>query len=171
MLIRTATIDDAQWITTVHTDSWITSYDGIIHKERLVYMNTKEYRDQRLQRWKEILELWKDKIFVADIAWEVVWFASWWTAREQKVQWEWELYAIYLAENHKRKWIWWKLFDRAKESLLEDWYGSFWLRTLKDSVESNAFYQKKGWKLFWTQEYEIGGKMYILNGYIFSTSQ
>lgn len=169
MIIRTATIKDAKWIATVHTNSRITSYDWIIHKERLDYMNTEEYRQKRLKKWKEILEeQWKDHIFVAIIDWEIVWFAWGGPKREPDTEWDAELYAIYLSSIHKRKWIWKKIFNKVKESLLKDWYSSFGLRTLEKSIESNEFYKKMWWKVFWKKEYEISGKSYVLNGYIFS---
>ena len=151
--IRKATIQDAEWIATVHVNSWLISYKWLVPQSHLDNMDTNEYRTKKIEKRKEIINCWSDILYVAVDGDQIVWFVWWWKQREDKLNVEWELYAIYLLEDHK--WIWWKLFKKLRNELSVLWYKSFCLWALSSNNQANWFYEYMWGKKEWEGVYKI----------------
>lgn len=165
--IRRATIQDAEWIATVHVNSWLTSYKWLIDQSHLDNIDTNEYRIKKIAKREEIINRWSDILYVTTDGEKIVWFVCGWKQREEKLDVEWELYAIYLLEDYKWMWIWWKLFKQLRNELSTLWYKSFWLRALSTNDQANWFYEYMWWQKEWKDIYKIWDSENDLSWWVF----
>src|SRR5262245_45632405 len=116
MIIRRATASDAEPIAQVHVLGWRTAYREILPVD---FMNSLSV-EARLAQWKGRLDQPdpEEAIFVAERDGQIVGFANAGPEREGDLQFEGELYAIYLLENHRGQGLGRRLVRAAVESLL-----------------------------------------------------
>ncbi|MGO4532869.1 N-acetyltransferase family protein [Paenibacillus sp. 2TAF8] len=112
MRIRLACEGDAQGIASVHTESWKTTYRGIVPDHILDHLTT----ESRLNQWEQqIRSDEKDQILIVaeDEDGKIVGFACGGKEREGKLPYEGELYAIYLLQPYQNSGIGRQLVKRV----------------------------------------------------------
>ena len=101
MKIRPARVSDVDGIARVHVESWRSTYRDIISADYLASLSI----DYHAERWLEILRKKNSKncAFVAeDKSEQIIGFASGGPQRDATIEYEAELYAIYLLESAQR---------------------------------------------------------------------
>lgn len=159
MKIRKYNTKDLPDIVRINTDCWKTNYKWYIDQN---YLDNISYED-RLKKTSENPKI--ERIWIALIAedkWKVKWFIHWWESRDEDIDIKNEIYAIYVDTNCQWQWIWQKLF---KELLKVTWRKEFYLRTLKDNIQSRWFYEKMWWIKFDEKDSEIAKGKYKLVAY------
>ncbi|MBY0271931.1 MAG: GNAT family N-acetyltransferase [Alphaproteobacteria bacterium] len=171
--IRYATESDAEGIAFVHVNSWKTSYAGIIDQD---FLDTISY-EKRLSSWKEILQSKNTQQLVVVFEDKIIGFVGFGFVRsesrpeffedtETKM---WEIYAIYLLEEHKRKGLGKALFTQCRVWFNCEELESFVLWALADNVHAKQFYEKEGGKSIGEVSIIIGDKNYSEVCYLFKT--
>ncbi|WP_458464385.1 N-acetyltransferase family protein [Paenibacillus sp.] len=156
MQIRPAREGDAQGIAYVHTESWKTTYRGILPDDFLDHLTT----ESRLSQWEKTIRSGeKDQILVVaeQIDGNIVGFACGGKEREGKLPYDGELYAIYLLKEVQQRGIGQQLARYVVRKL-----HSLNMRSLMIwALERNPacrFYEKMGGTPVQTQQIQIGGQ-------------
>lgn len=150
-LIRTATPADASAIARVQVETWRSSYRGIVSDE---FLNAFSQRD-RTSRWSDVLHQSEQITFVVKIAGQVVGFAKGGPGRDQRTDFQSELYALYVLPRWHRKGIGRKLVANIARWLLDSGFNSMLVWTLADNPH-RGFYESLGGRLVGEKEIEIG---------------
>ncbi|MGQ8874372.1 GNAT family N-acetyltransferase [Paenibacillus sp. TSA_86.1] len=111
MRIRLAREGDAQGIAYVHTESWKTTYRGIVPDDALDHLTT----ESRLSQWEQQLQSSeKDQILIVaeDLDGKIVGFACGGKER-QALPYDGELYAIYLLQSYQKSGMGRQLVERV----------------------------------------------------------
>lgn len=171
--IRYATESDAEGIAFVHVNSWKTSYAGIIDQD---FLDTISY-EKRLSSWKEILQSKNTQQLVVVFEDKIIGFVGFGFVRsesrpeffedtETKM---WEIYAIYLLEEHKRKGLGKALFTQCRLWFNRKELESFVVWALADNIHAKQFYEKEGGKSIGEISITIGDKNHSEACYLFKT--
>ena len=150
--IRTATPADAEQIAFVHIDSWRTTYRGIITDEYLDKLNLQA----RTNYWSNELTEQCDNVFVADNDGVVVGFATAGERRDNN-NFDSELYAIYVLQQHQQKNIGRLLLTATSKYLQTCGHRSMYVWILADN-NAKQFYERLGGEQFDKKGIEIGGR-------------
>ncbi len=150
--IRTATPKDAEQIAFVHIESWRTTYRYIVSDDFLDGLNI----ETKSNFWERVLTAKSDNVFVAESDREIVGFAAVGQSRD-KNDFDSELYAIYVLEQHQHKNIARLLLTTTAEYLQMCGHSSLYVWVLADN-SSRSFYERHGGELFAEKEIEIGGQ-------------
>lgn len=163
MLIRPAREGDAQGIAHVHTESWKTTYRGIVPDDFLDHLTI----ESRLSQWERTIRSGeKDQILVVaeQDHGNIVGIACGGKEREGKLPYDGELYAIYLLKEVQQTGIGRQLATHVVNHLQ-----SFNMKRLIIwALERNSacrFYEKMGGTPVHTQSIRIGGQDLIEVGY------
>jgi GNAT superfamily N-acetyltransferase len=153
MMIRPATLDDAQAIAHVDVEAWRTAYRQILPAAYLDRLS----KNNRRFMWVTILgnSSFKGFAFVAESDGEIIGFANGGPNRRNDPNYTGELYSIYLLDEFQRQGIGTALFRRSVESLLELGMKSMEVWVLKDNP-CRAFYERHGGVLVGEDMMEIG---------------
>jgi GNAT superfamily N-acetyltransferase len=153
MNIRLASLSDAEGIARVHVQSWQTTYKGIISD---VFLNNLSI-EGRKENWELTFNNidFNNGIYVVEDQGEINGFIYGGKSREPELDYEAELYAIYLLEEAQGKGHGKLLFNRLIESLKSDNYNSLmvWVLERNPSME---FYKKLGGQYITKKEINIG---------------
>ncbi len=150
--IRAATPRDADQIAFVHIDSWRTTYKNVVNDDFLDSLNIQT----KAGFWERVLTTKSENVFVADSDGEVVGFATGGQCRD-KNDFDSELYAIYVLQQHQRKNIGRLLLTATAKYLQTCRHSSLYVWVLSDN-NSRTFYERLGGELFDQKEIEIGGQ-------------
>ncbi len=153
--IRPATSNDAHGISGVHVACWRATYSGIIPQTYLDELR----EEKRLPMWQYILAdpVKSSLVCVATEGdGEVIGFAAGGPNRSPELDYEGEVYAIYLLKEHQGQGIGRLLFERLVEMLLEQDYQSMLLWVLTENP-TRGFYEREGGELTGRKQIEIGG--------------
>jgi len=154
--IRPVTEADYAYVAKAHVDSWRTTYIGIVPDD---YLDGLSYETSEV-RWRRISAQNGPgyAMFVAeDENSHIIGFANGGRERSGDVDYDGELYAIYLLESHQRQGIGQALFHRIVLHLVETGVHSMLIWVLADNP-SCRFYESMGGVPVRVQEIEIGGK-------------
>ena len=100
-VVRRAELEDAAGIAHVQVESWGTTYTGIVPDAFLSSMN----REVQTQRWQSLLAGDANLAFVAEDETGIFGFASGGSIREAVLEYDAELYAIYLLLQRQKQGI------------------------------------------------------------------
>ena len=142
MRIRRARKDDAEAIARVHVESWRSSYRDIIAADYLASLSFENHA----QRWHEILRTQNPKsyTFVAQNKdGHIVGFISCGPQRDLNVDYEAELYAIYLLKSAQRLGLGRRLAQAATGQLFRDGFKNILVWVLENNP-SRKFYEALG---------------------------
>ncbi|MGB7876830.1 MAG: GNAT family N-acetyltransferase [Anaerolineales bacterium] len=142
MKIRPACEEDVGTIAGVHVDSWQSTYRDIIATDYLARLSV----DHHAERWLEILRKQDTKncIFVAENKDDqVIGFASGGPQRDLRLNYDGELYAIYLLEIAQRRGLGTRLTHAVANHLAMNGFESMLVWVL-DGNPSNQFYAALG---------------------------
>lgn len=154
-MIRKATYSDARGIAEVHISSWRSTYREIVPNE---YLDTLDLK-KGIENWQQILmgEQNQGATFVATESDGIVGFASVGASREPGLEFQGEIYAIYLLDSFQKRGIGKELFITSMRQLNSFGYESQILWVLRDNPGIN-FYLHMGGQLITEKTDNIGGK-------------
>ena len=159
-MIRSATTEDAESIARVHIASWKSTYQNIVPASYLDQLSLSE----RTKMWNNILEKRQQGTFVAIEKQQIIAFADCGSNRNKDLNFEGELFALYLLEGHQGKGLGKKLFFTCTDHLKESGIKSMCTWVLKDNP-SRGFYEKMGGVFIKKITDKIGGKELIEYAY------
>lgn len=159
--IREAQITDAPAIARVHVDTWRSTYRGIVPDEVLDGLSY----ESRADMWRGAASEEEDRfVLVAEAESEVVGFAAAGPSRAEDLQFEGELYAIYVLEGHQGQGIGRGLMRAAGERLLAAAMASMLVWVLEENPY-RQFYTELGGRAVAERQLQIGGTVLREIGY------
>jgi ribosomal protein S18 acetylase RimI-like enzyme len=166
IVIREATLKDAQSITQVNIQAWQESYQGIVDQEYLdnlpaIFAKKLALRQQGLSTTERTIHL------VAQLEASIVGFCDAGVAKNCLLA-KGEIYRIYLLREFQGLGVGKSLFYQAVDFLRLNHLTPITLLTLKDNVAAKKFYAKQGGVEMSGEDVEIGEKIYKQTRYIFN---
>jgi len=154
--IKDATINDASGIAKVHIDSWKSTYSNDLLPQ--AYLDNLDY-EARTNRWKEILSQLdkKSHCHIATNQDQIIGFCCGGPNRDDDINYDSEIYAIYLLEHYHRQGIGKDLFQKSIARLINNNFKSMVLWVLKENP-TVKFYQHMGGKKIKEKKDVIGGR-------------
>lgn len=157
MIVRPAEPTDAAAIARVHVDAWRESYRGLVpdaHLDGISY-------DDRTARWRELLIEREQAVFVGCEASDpaVLAFASGGADRNGDVDFEGELYAIYVLRVGQGKGVGRALVAAVASSLVARRLRSMRVWVLAKNP-ARKFYERLGGVLVGSTNIDIGGQSF-----------
>jgi GNAT superfamily N-acetyltransferase len=161
--VREATLADAEGIARVHTDSWQTSYRGILPDTVLDRIDV----GQRAESRKKIL---RDRSVFQLVAYDVthgdiVGFCDAGASRRH-MPYAGEVYAIYLAHRAKRHGIGQEMFERVQAWLVANEMRSMIVWVLENNHHARRFYEAMGGRQGSKLSSRVGGYPVVELSYI-----
>ncbi len=160
---------DIREIARVHVNSWKSSFRGLIDEDFLQKLSL----EKAIQSWEKIFAKKEvgHFIFVAEVfGKDLVGFISGGVPRDEELDYEREIYAIYVDPNWEGKGIGRKMLETVREAFQTGGVDSFYLWTLVGS-KSRRFYEACGGKWEHQKTEIIGGKRYELAGYVWKIEE
>jgi GNAT superfamily N-acetyltransferase len=151
VLVRAAKKQDASAIARVHVQSWLTTYAGIVPDDYLAALNEAE----RVTLWRDWLTRDID-VYVAELDGEVVGFVSGGPIREPLLEYDAELFAIYLLDQAQGRGIGTALLRKLADSLRAKGFKGMTVWVLEQNPAKH-FYEKSGATIVNDKKIEIGG--------------
>lgn len=142
VIIRPATIGDADEVAAVLVASWREAYAGLLPAEFLAELDVAA----RAEQLRQMLSAGSVTILVADQAERIVGFASVGPALDG-ARGEGALYAIYVDPPSWGTGIGHRLHEAALQALREQGFAEVGLWVLRDNARAITFYQRHGWSL------------------------
>ena len=161
--VREAVLDDAAGIARVHTDSWQTSYRGILPDNVLDRIDV----GQRAESRRKIL---RDRAVFTLVAYDVthgdiVGFCDAGASRRD-APYAGEVYAIYLAHRAKRFGLGQEMFDRVQAWFAARDMRSMIVWVLEDNHHARRFYEAMGGRAAHRLRSRVGGFPVIEVAYV-----
>jgi GNAT superfamily N-acetyltransferase len=152
--IREATLADAEAIARAHTDSWQTSYRGILPDTVLdrIDVGQRVETRRRILRDRSVFQLVAYDITHGDI----VGFCDAGPAR-RRVALAGELYAIYLVHHAKRHGLGTELFERVQGWMVANQMRSMIVWVLDNNDHARRFYEAMGGRPATRLQSSVGG--------------
>jgi GNAT superfamily N-acetyltransferase len=152
--VREAVESDADSIARVHTDSWQTSYRGILPDTVLDRIDVGQRAESRrkILRDRSVFQLVAYDVTHGDI----VGFCDAGASRRH-VPYAGEVYAIYLAHRAKRHGIGQEMFDRVQAWLVANDMRSMIVWVLENNHHARRFYEAMGGRAGSTLQSRVGG--------------
>jgi ribosomal protein S18 acetylase RimI-like enzyme len=143
--VRPAVASDGDAIGRVQVETWRAAYAGLLPDEAIAGFDVQA----RQQQWRDGLAREQrpgSATFVAELDGAVVGFASVGTSRDEGVEGEGELYAIYLQPACWGRGIGCALLERAEESMRASGFEQAILWVLAGNERGERFYRAGGWR-------------------------
>ncbi len=161
--VREAVYEDAEGIARVHTDSWQTSYRGILPDTVLDRIDV----GQRAESRRKIL---RDRSLFQLVAYDVthgdiVGFCDAGASRRH-VPYKGEVYAIYLAHRAKRHGIGHEMFERVQQWLAAQDMHSMIVWVLENNHHARHFYEAMGGRASSRIQSRVGGYPVVELSYV-----
>lgn len=150
----------------VHTDSWKTTYKGIVHQSFLDGIDLSQRVDSAIQRINNPIS--DTFVLVEKTENKVVGFAQVGPCRERNVDADGELYAIYLLESYQGRGGGKMLFDACILKALEKGFQKMMVSVLEKNISSRAFYEKNGGKYVGADHVDIEEHRYPTSTYLWT---
>jgi ribosomal protein S18 acetylase RimI-like enzyme len=143
MIVRSARLEDALPIATIHVDAWRVAYRGIVPDEYLHALSI----DQRHAGWRQILA-GGESVWVGEDGDKIVgWISAAQTRDVDASQWTGEIWAVYIAPDHWRQGAGRALCEAAEQELRRQGFTDVTLWVLKDNERALRFYESIGFVL------------------------
>lgn len=152
--VRSATVEDAVAIATVHIAAWKESYRGIVPEEFLRNLSVERRTAQWVQSLSDSSNQYH-RTFVAELHGQVVGFSNYGYCNDPEFGGE--LYAIYLLKSAQKRGIGRMLVNEVVSGLLNLDIHSMMVWVLKENP-ARGFYEWLGGKYLRETSIEIGGK-------------
>lgn len=146
MIIRTADIDDAHAIATIHVRSWQHAYSDILPEDGLEALSI----EQRATQWAGWLQAESSpmRTLVADNDGIVDGFASWGPVNETDIDpTTMMLYSIYMLPESAGKGIGSALLEAVEVEMIASGAEMGLLQVLEQNTRTRTFYERHGWQL------------------------
>ena len=161
--VREAVVEDAEGIARVHTDSWQTSYRGILPDTVLDRIDVGQRADSRrkILRDRSVFQLVAYDVTHGDI----VGFCDAGASRRH-VPYAGEVYAIYLAHRAKRHGIGQEMFERVQAWLVASDMRSMIIWVLENNHHARRFYEAMGGRQGSRLQSRVGGYPVVELSYV-----
>ena len=161
--VREAVLDDADGIARAHTDSWQSSYRGILPDTVLDRIDVGQRAEtrRRILRDRSIYQLVSYDLTHHDI----VGFCDAGPSRRH-VPYAGELYAIYLVQHAKRYGLGEEMFERVQAWLVREGMRSMIVWVLDNNHHARRFYEAMGGRMGSRLQTTVGGFPIIELSYI-----
>ena len=160
---RPATGNDAAGIAHVHTESWRSTYAGIVPAPFLAALDEAE----RTEQWQAWLQL-DLPVFVAEREGKVSGFIGGGPIREPVPGFDAELFAVYLLAPAQRQGVGTALLQKLAGALAQRGLTNM-IAWVLESNASRAFYERTGARLVQTRATELGGASLSVQAYGWSS--
>ena len=152
--IRPATLEDAERIAQVHTDTWRLTYRALLPDPALAELAP----DVQRERWEQSLSQPKRTgTLVAEEDDEIIGFASFGPEPGNDYHYQGELYAIYVLPAYQQRGIGAQLLADAARGLLERGLPNMMAWVLS-SNPARQWCEKRGGRFLREREVEFGGR-------------
>lgn len=143
MLIRHATVEDAQGIAVVHVRSWQAAYAGLMPQNVLAGLSIED----RAERWAQIIGEpdHGSHTLVSVRDGEVIGWASFGASRESDAPGSGELWGIYAHPSAWSSGVGHALLEAVERELVDAGHSTAYLWVLDGNVRAASFYTKHGW--------------------------
>jgi GNAT superfamily N-acetyltransferase len=150
--VRRAVPEDAEALAHLHLDVWDDAYTGLVPQG--ILDDRRERAAERVERWREILAdpATEAPTYVAEGPDGLVGFASAGPARDDDVDTELELWALYVRQEHYGTGVGYLLF----ETVVGDRAAYLWV--LAGNARAIAFYERQGFRLDGTEDEHDEGR-------------
>jgi GNAT superfamily N-acetyltransferase len=161
--VREATVDDAEGIARVHTDSWQTSYRGILPDTVLDRIDVGQRAESRrkILRDRSVFQLVAYDVTHGDI----VGFCDAGASRRHS-PFAGEVYAIYLAHRAKRHGLGQEMWERVQAWLAAQDMRSMIVWVLENNHHARRFYEAMGGKQSSRLQSRVGGYPVVELSYV-----
>ncbi|CAN5441023.1 GNAT family N-acetyltransferase [soil metagenome] len=140
---RIAKLTDAKQIASLHLASWLASYGHILPQNTLDALTLEE----KISDWKGWLgtPISDSTTLVLEEDEQIIAYISFGPSRhDEATHVDGEIYAIYIAADHKRKKLGTLLMDEALTRLTKRGFKQITVWVLKDNIAAQDFYQALG---------------------------
>lgn len=160
--VRKATLNDIQQIATIQVTTWQDIYHNVLESEYLSTMTV----DKQQEMWTYILTSTRHQIFVYEVDNRIVGFLAIGKERNQNIDIDLEIYALYVLPQYQHQGIGHRLFQQAIDYLIEQQAKSLIVWVLADNP-SVSFYQQQGATIDRQERVKLGNKTYVELGFIY----
>lgn len=144
MAVRRASVVDAEALAHLHLDVWDDAYTGLMAQQLLD--DRREKLAERVERWREVLGSGEESTYVAAGPDGLVGFASAGPGRDNDVDTELEVKALYVRAAHWGTGVGYALLREA----IGDRAAYLWV--LAGNERAVRFYERQGFRLDGTQD-------------------
>lgn len=162
ILIRQAEARDADSIAKIKVTGWQTAYRGIVDNAYLRSMSIPE----QSELFKNSYSL--NTVFIAETDNEILGFCRFRICEDEEI--DCEIRELYVRPDLKRMGIGSKLFTHTVNHLIQKGMKKLSLSCFLENIGAKHFYEKAGGKTEGKSTYEINGKIYDIQSYIFDLS-
>lgn len=161
--VRPAHLDDAEAIGILHTQTWKTTYQGIVHQSFLDALESQP----RIAGATRLIQNPEIDVFVLieNQSNTVVGFATLGRCREKNVDADGELYAIYILQEHQN-FGGGKLLFEAGLLKAQEKYKKMMVSVLERNMSSRKFYERLGGKCIGSDHVDLGNHRYPTSTYL-----
>lgn len=159
-MIRQAKIGDEKELAKIVIDSWKTAYRGIIEDDYLANLN---YQEKEEKQRKHITE--QDQrgsyiyVYEDDVINKILGFIILGPPQEKEmVNFDMEIYALYVEMNNKYRGIGTKLINFAKNKMILLGHKNIFLWCLSDNLSGIRFYKKMGGVILKEKDLVVGNQ-------------
>ncbi len=159
MIVRRATVADAEAIGRIHVESWRTTYAGIVPAEFLAALSA----ERRAEQWRAGLANPESPtiVLVGELRpGEIAGFAACGPEREGLAAYPGELYAVYLLQEAQGRGLGRALLETAARHMAEAGLDAWMCWVLADNP-ARYFYEAMGGVSFQQKDIEIGGRTLV----------
>ena len=156
VVIRRAKPEDAAAIARVHVESWRSTYAGLLPERLLLKLSNAQHESRW---WRHVLGHFRRSHFVyvaEDPRDGVVGFISGGAARDRELDYDGEVYALYLLDEYHDAGIGAALFQRLSARMLRE-CGPGMVVWVLSANPSRYFYERLGGKRIATRRDRMGG--------------
>jgi GNAT superfamily N-acetyltransferase len=144
MRIRQAVPSDAEALASLHLDVWDEAYTGLMPQG--ILDDRRDRAAERVERWRRTLREAEVPTYVAEEDGRLIGFATAGPARDNDVDTELELWALYVRQEHYGTGVGYALF----ETVVGDRAAYLWV--LAGNARAIAFYERQGFRLDGTED-------------------
>lgn len=168
VLIRKATMNDAEKLAEIKMDCWKTAYKGILDDAFLNGLDKDTETEKKKRNIRNGV-----CILIAEVDGNVVGFCMYRDfvqANDNYLDADCEIFALYVQNALKRNGIGKKLMQSAIADLCDIGKTTMILKCLTKNYPSRIFYEKMGGKILTTETVFFGGKAYEETVYVYAIS-
>jgi GNAT superfamily N-acetyltransferase len=148
--IRRGVPDDAEAMGNLHVDVWDDAYTGLVPQQ--ILDDRRDRLVERIERWREIFTDSDDVNWVAEDADGLVGFSGAGPARDNDVDMDLELYALYVRAAYYGTGLGYALFEKAVGDR------ACYLWVLAGNERAIRFYERQGFRLDGTEDEHDEGR-------------
>lgn len=161
-IVREATFEDAEAISTIHVNTWKNTYKDLVDEKDLTNMTY----ENRIILWETVLRMDKEKqcTFVIQDDDKVVGFISGGPERTKRFNYDSEIYNIYILDEYQKEGLGSQLLEVFAKEMIDYGHQSLLVWILKHNP-SSQFYERYGATSVGEEATQIGEGSYEETAY------